>query len=309
MRGDGAMGYVDGRPMFTAPLMIPRDIAYGWWSIAPYSPELGSARARIGLIAAGPLGPGIILMREFKPEKVANALDSLRTKMRYLSAISPILFEQAPDGSVLTTPLADFMPFRMFCSYHRLRLMPAVSLDYYSDVNPDTLIRIINEHHLAGLVLLVRTMPDEIWFEKTTKLLETTSANLIVIQREAPLFSEKPIEPDQTVATVREIQRGSLLIQPSEQSWRLEIEDYDLWNPGAAIPSAKPHVVVLGGPGALVRELNATNMALLSTTNSLPAATNSVPESAPNAVPAATNAVPAAATNAATNAPSSGTRH
>ena len=63
-----------------------------------------------------------------------------------------------------------------------LRLMPAVSLDYYSDVNADTLIRIIDEHHLAGLVLLVRTMPDEVWFEKTTKLLETTSANLIVIQ-------------------------------------------------------------------------------------------------------------------------------
>lgn len=296
IRGDGAMGYVDGRPMFTAPLMIPRDIAYGWWSIAPYSPELGSARARIGLIAAGPLSPGIILMREFKPEKVADALDSLRGKMRHLSAISPVLFEQAPDGTVLTTPLADFMPFRMFCSYHRLRLMPAVSLDYYSDVNPDTLIRIIQEHHLAGLVLLVRTMPDEIWFDKATKLLETTSANLIVIQRELPIFSDKkPESPDQTITTVREIQRGSLTFQPSEQSWRLDLQDYDLWTPGTDIPSGKPHVIVLGSPAARARELAAANLATLSVTNSVPAVTNAVPLSATNALPAsATNALPAA---------------
>ncbi len=315
IRGDGAMGYVDGRPMFTAPLMIPRDIAYGWWSIAPYSPELGSARARIGLIAAGPLSPGIILMREYKPEKIANALDSLRPKMRHLSAISPVLFEQAPDGTVLTTPLADFMPFRMYCSYHRLRLMPSVSLDYYSDVNPDTLIRIIQEHHLAGLVLLVRTMPDDDWFEKTTKLLETTSANLIVIQRELPIFSDKkPEQPSQTVTTIREIQRGSLLFQPSEQSWQVNIQDYDLWTPGTDIPSAKPQVIVLGGPAALARELNATNTILLSATNSVPVATNSAPiatnsvktatsasKSETNSVPVATNAVPAT-TNSVTSA-------
>ena len=299
IRGDGAMGYVDGRPMFTAPLMIPRDIAYGWWSIAPYSPELGSARARIGMIAAGPLSPGIVIMREFKPEKVANALDSLRPKMRYLSAIAPVLFEQAPDGTVLTTPLADFMPFRMFCSYHRLRLTPSVSLDYYSDVNSDTLIRIIQEYQLAGLVLLVRTMPDDTWFEKTTKLLETTSANIIVIQREVPIFSEKPAEPGQTVATVREIQRGSLLFQPNEQSWQVNIQDYDLWTPSTAIPSATPNVVVLGGPAARARELNAMTASLLSATNSLPVATNSIPV-ATNSLPAATNAVPAATNTAST---------
>ena len=89
VRGDGAMGYVDGQPMFT------------------------------------------------------DALDAIRSKARHISALAPVLFEQAPDGTVLSTPLADFMPFRMFCSYHRIRLMPAVSLDYYSNVNAETLVRII----------------------------------------------------------------------------------------------------------------------------------------------------------------------
>ena len=46
VRGDGAMGYINGHPAFTTPLVISSDVAYGWWSIAPFSPELGLARAR-----------------------------------------------------------------------------------------------------------------------------------------------------------------------------------------------------------------------------------------------------------------------
>ena len=250
IRGDGAMGYVDGHPMFHAPLMIPHDIAYGWWSVAPYSSDLGSARARISLISAGPQNPALVLMREYKPEKIVDALESLRAKTRYISALAPVMFEQAPDGTVLSTPLADFMPFRMFCSYHRIRLMPAVALDYYSDVNSETLVKIIQEHNLSGLVLLVRTMPDEKWYKKTTSLLENTSANLVIVQREFPVFSEDPPKPGEEVATIREIQRGSTLFQPNELSWGLAIQSFDEWYPATAIPSASPQVVLLGGPKA-----------------------------------------------------------
>lgn len=245
--GDGAMGYVDGKPMFTAPLMIPHDIAYGWWSVAPYSAELGNARARINLISAGPLNPSLVLMREFKPERIVSALDTLRPKARHVSALAPVLFEQAPDGTVLSTPLADFMPFRMFCSYHRIRLMPAVSLDYYSDVNAETLVKIILEHNLSGLVLLVRTMPDGEWFEKTTQLLENTSANLVVVQREFPVFSDEPAKPEDNVSTVREVQRGSTLFQPNELSWRQAIQNFEDWHPDTAMSSASPNVILLGG--------------------------------------------------------------
>ncbi|MBQ6923526.1 MAG: tetratricopeptide repeat protein [Kiritimatiellae bacterium] len=302
VRGDGAMGYVDGRPMFTAPLMVPRDIAYGWWSIAPYSPELGSARARIGLISAGPLQPGLVLMREYKPEKVANALDTLRGKIRYVSALAPVLFEQAPDGTVLSTPLADFMPFRMFCSYHRIRLMPAVSLDYYSDVNAETLVKIILEHNLSGLVLLVRTMPDEDWFAKTTRLLEATSANLIVVQREAPVFSDKPVKPEENVATVREIQRGSLLLQPGESSWGTSIKDFATWHADTSLPSSSPHVVLLATQPVIGDDILPPEPDAASATNALPKAEAPVaPPAAPASAPA-TNALPKAAAPAATNA-------
>ena len=245
VRGDGAMGYIDGRPAFNSPLMIPDDIAYGWWSIAPYSPELGSARARIGLLSAGPLNPGIVLLRETSAEKIADALDGLRPNIRHVSALAPVLFEQTSDGTVPLTPLADFMPLKIFSSYHRLRLMPAVALDYYSDINPETVIRIIEKHNLQGLTLLVRTMPEETWFEKMTALLETTSASLTVIQRDAPIFGEKEPPPEENVATIREIQRGSVLLQPNERTWTTAIQEYANWNPGGLLPSSSPQVVVL----------------------------------------------------------------
>lgn len=245
VRGDGAMGYIDGRPAFNAPLMIPGDIAYGWWSIAPYSPELGSARARIGLLSAGPLNPGIVLLRETDAAKIADDLDGIRPNVRYVSAIAPVLFEQTPDGTVPITPIADFMPLKIYSSYHRLRLIPALSLDYYSDINPDTVIRIIEKHSLQGLVLLVRTMPDEHWFEKTTALLETTSASVMVIQRDAPIFGGKDPPQEENVATIREIQRGSVLLQPNERTWKTAVQNYEDWNPAGILPSSSPQVVVL----------------------------------------------------------------
>ena len=246
VRGDGAMGYIDGRQAFNAPLMIPGDIAYGWWSIAPYSPELGNARARIGRISAGPLSPSIILLRETDAEKIADALDSLRNNIHSISALAPVLFEQTPDGTVPLTPLTDSMPIKMFASYHRLRLMPAISLEYYSDINPESVVRIIDHHSLAGLVLLVRSMPNEDWFEKMESIIEKTSANLIVIQREAPIFSGKPPKHEDNVATIREIQRGSILLQPNETEWRTAIKNADNWNPKADIHSITPQIVLLG---------------------------------------------------------------
>lgn len=246
VRGDGALGYIDGRPAFNAPLMIPVDIAYGWWSIAPYSPELGNARARIGRISAGPLSPSIVLLRETDAEKIADALDSLRDNIHSVSALAPVLFEQTPDGSVPLTPLTDSMPIKMFASYHRLRLMPAISLEYYSDINPEAVVRIIDHHSLSGLVLLVRSMPNDEWFEKMESIIEKTSANLIVIQREAPIFSGKPPKHENNVATIREIQRGSVLLQPNETEWRTAIRNADTWNPKAALNSISPQIVLLG---------------------------------------------------------------
>ena len=220
VRGDGAIGLVDGKRVFSTPLHIPADIAYGWWSIAPFSPMLGIARARIERISAGPLSPAIALLRETDPDHIDTALTALRPNVERLSAVAPVLFAQQPDGTIPTTPLADIMPFRMFCAYHRLRLIPVVALDFYSDVDPATLVNIILKNRLSGLILLVRSAPTPDWYEQTTALLEKTTADLIVLQTQDAFWGEKATRPLNPVM-VREIQRGSLLLQPSADHWTL----------------------------------------------------------------------------------------
>ncbi len=169
--------------------------------------------------------------------------------------MSPVLFAQVQDGTLPVTPLADLMPFRMFCSYHRLRLVPSVALDYDSYVNPESLVRLIREHHLAGLVLHVRARPSDEWFEKTTALLESTSADLIVVVSEKPLL---PLEPDPGEAaaadrvaalppvSVIEIQRGSLLLHPARKEWTVPAAAFTAWPAASrAGETAAPHLVVL----------------------------------------------------------------
>lgn len=246
IRGDGAIGMIDGKPMFQTPLKIPADVSFGWWSVSPFSPELGIARARIGRIVAGPMSPSLLLMRETDPTTIQKVLDDLRPNSRAISAIAPVLFAQNSDGVVLSTPLADLMPYRLFCSYHRIRLMPIAALDYYSDVPPDTLLRIFIENRLDGLVLIVRNMPAESWFEEMTKLLELTTSDLIVIETNDPFWPKTLDGKMPEFANVREIQRGNILFQPDQVSWKLDVHSYDKWEPMAKRQSNSiPTLVVI----------------------------------------------------------------
>lgn len=240
IRGDGALGLINGKPVFPTPLPIPVDIAYGWWSVAPFSPELGIARARISRISAGPLRPTIALLRETDPGLAADALDLLRERSDDVSAVAPVLFVQHPDGTLSKDPIADLMPYRMFCSYHRLRLMPVVALDYFSDVRPEDLVKIILHNRLSGLVLQVRSMPSEKWFAKMTSLLENTSADLLVLQSDV-----SPWENEETIATLREIERGSLLLQPVNRVWEIPITPFANWDSEETKDSVTPTLLLL----------------------------------------------------------------
>ena len=158
--------------------------------------------------------------------------------MSELSAIAPVLFVQHPDGTLLPEPLADLMPFRMFCSYHRLRLMPVAALDYFSDVRAETLVEIIKKNRLAGLVLQMRSMPSESWIAHATELLEQTDADLIIVQSESPIW---PTDPPRSIAAendrlaaippvaMRELERGSLLLSPIRQQWQVPVIPFDKW--------------------------------------------------------------------------------
>ncbi len=227
IRGNGAIGYIDDKPVFSTPLAIPKDIAYGWWGIAPFSPELGVASAQIERIAASPLSPTLALVKPDKESDIESILDSLRTSKRDISAIAPVLFTQSHDGQILTTPTMDMRRYNMYTSYHRIRFMPAATLDYNSEVKPENIKKLIDENKLNGLVLIVKKLPSEKWFTEVTKLTEETDTNIIVVQSEKPLWAKNPDGKSPETVTLREIERGSTLLQPNQQLWTTPLIPYN----------------------------------------------------------------------------------
>ena len=234
IRADSAMGYVNGKSIFVTPLSIPREVAYGWWSIAPFSPELGVARATINSISCGPLRPGLVLLPPASVEDARAALDTLRPVRNNLSAVAPLLFKQDSDGQLPEKPIQDIAPYRMFCTFHRLRLMPLVDLAYYSTIRPGQIVDFINKNRLDGLVIRMRQMPGADWFRDVEKALETTSADVIVIQSDLPFWS---YDADHVVghvnlgsAAVREAQRGNLLLSPLKTEWSVPLRTFADWS-------------------------------------------------------------------------------
>jgi len=240
IRGDGAVGYVNSKPIFTTPLSIPQDVCYGWWSIAPFAPELGLARARIAHIECGPLSPTILMVPpKLSPDEIRSVLDRIRQHVRDMSVVAPVAFTQLPDGTIPMTPDINLSAFRMFCTFHRLRLMPVVDLAYFSETLPKTLTDLILEHRLVGLILRVRTSPDAVWYHKMEKELEKTMADFIVLQQEESYWSatDATLEPDREAArlkqlpraVIREIPRGSLLLHPVQNEWQEGALTYRDW--------------------------------------------------------------------------------
>jgi peptidoglycan/xylan/chitin deacetylase (PgdA/CDA1 family)/tetratricopeptide (TPR) repeat protein len=235
VRGDGAVGYVNGKPFFTTPLSIPQEVCYGWWSIAPYSPDLGIARVRISRLACGPLAPTILLMPRLSVEETSEALSLLRERVRDLSVVAPLAFTQMQDGSIPADPEIELTPYKMFCTFHRLRLMPVVDLAYFSDSSPEFLSELILRHRLSGMILRVRSMPDEAWCREMEKTLEKTSADFIVVRQEEPYWPENGAQElldlkKLGAAEVREIQRGSLMLHPVKDVWHVPAVPYGEWS-------------------------------------------------------------------------------
>ena len=243
VRGDGMMGYVDGKPAFTSPLMIPPDIAYGWWGAAPFSPDIGAARARISRIEGGPLSPTVTLLPRLSGADALPALDKIRPHARNLSALAPSAFMQLTDGTVPRQPETDLTPYKMFCSFHRLRLLPVVDLSYLSEAIPDSIAQLIQDNRLSGVILRVRTMPGKEWFARMETIAEQTPADIIVIQQDEPFWpvTEKDgdIDIEQELARLgklvptqmREIQRSRLLLHPSRDHWSVHQASYLNWHP------------------------------------------------------------------------------
>ncbi len=241
--GDGARGFANDLEIFDAPLEIPQAVAYGWWGIAPFSFELGMARARIVRMDCEPQPAALALVAPGKPE---DQVALLRPYVRNLSALAPVWASQDPDGS-LPEDLQDQPDIlRMFCAFHRIRLMPVLDLAYDGNVEPDRLVDFIHRNHLKGLMVKRRTPASADWLAALRHALEVRPASVIVLETEAALWNspdtarpardDRPARPQardhllpgpgERIA-VREIPVGSVLVHPLKDAWgaRLTLPD------------------------------------------------------------------------------------
>ena len=239
VRGDGMRGFVNGLEIFDAPVEIPTEVAYGWWGIAPFAFELGVARARIIRMDCEPDPTSLVFV---PPGDPTNQVSALRPYVGNISALSPVWFFQNPDRTLPETLPTDANVLRMFCAFHRIRLLPAIDLCYDGDVDPALVVDLIRRHQLAGVVLKRRVAPDQKWLDALNSALEEYPANVIVLQTDAALWNTpdagkepqvgdaiRPAVEDDLLPKpgekllLREMSIGSVLIPPLKEEWKVPL--------------------------------------------------------------------------------------
>ncbi|MEI7948419.1 MAG: hypothetical protein WCJ02_17090, partial [bacterium] len=226
VRGDGARGFVNGKPAFSTSIVIPNELRYGWWSVAPFSPELGMARAKIGRLAAGPFPTTMLIVPSMQESQVSQFLDQVRPSAYQLSAVAPVVYIQKQDGKIEEDKQFPLQMLRMFVTFHRLRYIPILDASYYSEVDIALLIDLIKRDQLSSICVCTRLMPSADWFKAVEKALENTSANLIVLASDVPIWS--PTGSNKTVrqmlasplqVSLRQAERGNLIFPPLLDTW------------------------------------------------------------------------------------------
>lgn len=179
VQGDGANGYVDGRPVFGASVPIPRDMGLGWWGMAPYAVKLGTANATLHYLTAGPLPVQIALLPERMKEDLL--LEKFKPFAASLSAVAPQWFTQMPDGRLQGDIVNEDIIIRMFTRYHRMRLLPVIQMADYDMMTGDILSKTARKNHVAGFIMQFDEMPPDAWFDRLTRQLESDPVDVMAM--------------------------------------------------------------------------------------------------------------------------------
>lgn len=196
LRGDGAFGFVDGKPAFGAPAAIPRDMGLGWWGIAPWAPQFGVAQVSVRQVAGGPLP---VRLGVFKPRDTEwldqDYLEALKNHTREMSAIAPQWYVQDMDGHINKETQSEHGDLRILCRYYRMRMLPSIRSASPRTLKAEELIRVASEDHVDGFVLLFAKMPDEDWYKQMEEALQGTSLTLVAVT----------LDEEKSVSQVRDI--------------------------------------------------------------------------------------------------------
>jgi len=211
--GDGAMGYVEGEPAFDAPVTVPPDLMNGWWGVAPFSFVPGQAQVVIKALAAGPLPTYLAIPSVAVLRNEEALLDQLKAGIRTFSAVAPPWFRQAVEGGMAGAPGSELTLLRMFCQYHRKRLMPAVYLGSNAKLPGEWIVRTAAQYSLGGFCLIFPEMPTERWISDLRAEIETSDLCVLAIES----------TPENPFAKVREVTVKRGLFLPVRSEWPLRV--------------------------------------------------------------------------------------
>ncbi len=196
VRADGAYTYVNNRSAFGSPLSIPRDMGLGWWGLAPWSPELGTAAVTVRRVAGGP-NPVRLVLAESPAllRRDVRELDRIQSVIRTASMLAPDWYLHLGDGRIVRKPGARDQELRLLSRYHRTRLMPLLQTRGLHGIDWDRLGRLAARDRLDGFTIKVDKMPDPDWIMAMEARLVSLGYGLNLVL----------IEPDGRQALFREL--------------------------------------------------------------------------------------------------------
>ncbi len=196
VRGDGAMGFVNDRPAFGAPIALPASQDLGWWGLSPWAPQFGVAEAVVRRVGGGPLPVQIAAFKGREDRWQDDALvERLTPFAPRLQAVVPTWYAHELDGMITPNTRDRYASLRLLTRFHRIRLLPAIRNAIPRTLNFDELIALAQADEIDGFTLLFVRMPGEEWFARAEEALLDSNLSLLVVR----------IDPDQEWAEMREV--------------------------------------------------------------------------------------------------------
>lgn len=192
IRGNGAIGYVNGEPRGRHVLSLPADLSPGWVAVAARSIEAGQAEMALHRLAAGPLFPVLAMPAPTHTEAAEERqARQLRQSARLLTAVSPAVFTVNAEGRWQSRHNATIDFQRLFARYHALRFTPRVQIENPASLRAAAIREAATIHEMDGFVFELTQTP-------TVTLLESLQRDLMNIPLD--VFVIYPIEGREKLA-------------------------------------------------------------------------------------------------------------
>ena len=257
IRADGAFSLIDGRPAFSSPLTIPRDMGLGWWGIAPWSPDFGRAAVTIRSVAGGPLPALIGLMAPPRPAigfpsgsrhaaktrhtsyhrlpRTEPELEQLQAEIQTLSMLAPGGYRVDWTGTPYRENQNEDIELRLLARFYRVRLMPQLHYPTLERVPWSELTELARRDRLDGFTLLLPKMPDPAALGMLKKQVFQTGLDFVLIVR----------EPDPGHVLIQEVKAGVGILPGPRRPVRLPVIRFDNPDDPPVPPQAADSAILL----------------------------------------------------------------